>query len=73
MDEDLPGCGQFYCTPCARHFSDEKTYGTHAATKLHKRRLKDVAREQYSQQVADAGAGKTKEVLPPAHPEQVEK
>jgi len=36
-------------------------------TKVHKRRLKDVAQKQYSQEEADAAVGKTKEKLPPAH------
>ena len=27
LDEDLPGLGQHYCTPCARHFCDDKTLG----------------------------------------------
>jgi hypothetical protein len=30
-------------------------------------RLKDVAQEQYTQQEADLAAGKTIEILPPAH------
>jgi hypothetical protein len=33
-------------------------------TKPHKRRVKDVAQQQYSQTEADRGAGKTREVLP---------
>lgn len=37
-DEDLPGLGQFYCTPCARHFCDEKTLLDHEKSKVHKRR-----------------------------------
>jgi hypothetical protein len=68
-DEDLPGMGQFYCTPCGRHFTDQATKDAHCATKVHKRRLKDIAQEQYSQAEADRGSGKTKEILPPAHPE----
>ncbi len=38
LDEDLPGLGQFYCTPCGRHFHDEVTLTAHVATKLHRRR-----------------------------------
>ncbi len=68
-DDDLPGLGQFYCTPCARHFSDQGTLDNHCTSKPHRRRLKDVAREQYTQEEADRGAGKSKEILPPAHPE----
>jgi len=67
VDEDLPGMGQFYCTPCARHFADQATLSEHESTKLHKRRLKDVAQNKYTQAEADRAAGKTKEALPPAH------
>jgi hypothetical protein len=34
------------------------------SSKIHKRRLKDVAQEQYTQEEADRAAGKTKEILP---------
>jgi bud site selection protein 20 len=37
-DDDLPGLGQFYCTPCGRHFADQVTLEAHEAGKLHKRR-----------------------------------
>lgn len=37
-DEDLPGLGQFYCTPCARHFADQSTMDAHCKSKIHKRR-----------------------------------
>uniref|UniRef100_M4BY68 C2H2-type domain-containing protein n=1 Tax=Hyaloperonospora arabidopsidis (strain Emoy2) TaxID=559515 RepID=M4BY68_HYAAE len=40
VDEDLPGLGQFYCTPCGRHFIDGKTRDVHLKTKVHKRRAK---------------------------------
>lgn len=39
----------------------------HLKTKVHKRRLKDVAQAQYTQKEADAGAGKTIEKYTPAH------
>ena len=68
VDDDLPGLGQFYCTSCARHFSDQATLDGHLVTKLHKRRLKETKQEKYTQDIADMGAGKTKEILPPAHP-----
>ena len=64
IDDDLPGLGQFYCVHCARHFADLITLERHRDTKAHKRRLKDVKQEKYSQDVADFGAGKTKEILP---------
>lgn len=62
--------GQFYCTPCGRHFIDAKTRDVHLKTKVHKRRMKDVAQKQYTQKEADAGAGKTVEKYTPAHPQE---
>lgn len=38
IDDDLPGQGQFFCTPCARHFTDAETRRIHIRSKLHKRR-----------------------------------
>jgi hypothetical protein len=35
--------------------------------------LEELKQEQYTQEEADRGAGKSKEVLPPAHPELVNK
>ena len=67
FDDDLAGGGQHYCTECGRHFADDKTREAHMKTKVHKRRLKDLAQAQYSHAEAESGAGMTKEVLPPAH------
>mmetsp|Transcript_39135 Transcript_39135/g.122414 ORF Transcript_39135/g.122414 Transcript_39135/m.122414 type:complete len:88 (+) Transcript_39135:393-656(+) len=66
VNEDLPGQGQFFCTPCSRHFINSEAYAVHCRSRPHKRRLKDVAQEQYTQAEADLGAGRTKEVLPSA-------
>ena len=63
-DDDLPGLGQHYCLECAKHFADQATLDEHKKSKPHKRRVKDVQQQQYSQAEADAGAGKTREVLP---------
>ncbi len=38
LDDDLPGLGQFYCTECGRHFSDQINLTIHTSTKVHKRR-----------------------------------
>jgi hypothetical protein len=38
IDEDLPGLGQHYCTPCGRHFADQSTLEIHTKSKIHKRR-----------------------------------
>ncbi|CAM9734533.1 unnamed protein product [Chrysoparadoxa australica] len=67
-DDDLPGAGQHYCTPCARHFTDAGVLALHVKSKVHKTRMRDVAQEKYSQEEADRAAGKTKEVYEPAHP-----
>eukprot|EP00968_Pinguiococcus_pyrenoidosus_P018810 scaffold1954_cov268-Pinguiococcus_pyrenoidosus.AAC.247 len=66
IDEDLPGQGQFYCRPCARHFISKAVYLAHCKSRPHKRRLKDIAQKQYTQAEADLGAGMTREVLPSA-------
>ena len=66
-DDDLPGQGQFYCKFCARHFADQGTLTVHEGTKDHRRRLKDVAQEKYTQEEADRAAGKSVEVLPPVN------
>ena len=67
-DDDLPGMGQHYCPECARHFDNALTLKVHKTTKVHKRRLKDVAQPKYTHNEALMGAGKTIEQLPPAHP-----
>ncbi|CEG38621.1 zinc finger protein [Plasmopara halstedii] len=71
-DEDLPGLGQFYCTPCGRHFIDSKTRDVHLKTKVHKRRLKDVAQKQYTQNEANQAAGKGIETYKLAHQKQTD-
>ena len=69
-DEDLPGLGQFYCLETDRHFMSQKDLDNHKKSRAYKRRLKDLAQKQYTQDEADWGSGKTKEVLPPAHPKK---
>ena len=61
LDEDLPGLGQFHCI-------DQHHLDTHLACKTHKKRVKQSKDKQFSQDEADFGAGKVKEILPPAHP-----
>tara|TARA_A100001035_G_C27323873_1_gene295280 strand:- start:102 stop:494 length:393 start_codon:yes stop_codon:yes gene_type:complete len=62
IDEDLPGLGQHYCTPCARHFTDEQTLLQHNKSRGHKRRCKDVEEEQYTHDEANWAAGRGKQV-----------
>lgn len=37
-DEDTPGSGQFYCTPCGKHFINQHALDAHIVSKVHKRR-----------------------------------
>ncbi|KAJ3099597.1 Bud site selection protein 20 [Phlyctochytrium planicorne] len=57
LDPDLPGLGQFYCMECARHFENENALTTHLGTKLHKKRLKVLKEEPYTQAEAEAAVG----------------
>ncbi|GAA5808012.1 hypothetical protein MFLAVUS_001394 [Mucor flavus] len=60
IDTDLPGLGQHYCVECARHFISEGHYSEHLKSKLHKRRLKKLEDEPYTQEEADRAAGISK-------------
>lgn len=57
VDEDAPGGGRFYCVPCARHFISGEVLAEHERTKVHKRRVKEVAEPQYTHREAEAAAG----------------
>ena len=63
-DDDLPGLGQHYCVYCARHFNDEATLEKHTKTKDHKKQKNKTMQKQYTQEEAEWGAGKSKEILP---------
>ena len=69
FDDDLPGGGQFYCVETGKHFISADALAKHRKSRFYKRRLQELKEEQYTQGVADLASGKTKEVLPPAHPE----
>ncbi|KAL8939891.1 MAG: hypothetical protein Q9211_002534 [Gyalolechia sp. 1 TL-2023] len=55
--EDLPGLGQFYCVECAKWFESEHSMLQHRRGKNHKRRLRALKEEPYSQKEADAAIG----------------
>ncbi|XP_068125309.1 zinc finger protein 593 [Hyperolius riggenbachi] len=57
IDYDLPGNAQHYCLHCARYFVDMKTLKEHFKTKVHKRRLKQLSEEPYTQEEAERAAG----------------
>jgi len=67
FDEDLPGGGQFYCKETDRHFISGAALATHKKSKRFRRALKQLKEKMYSQEEAEAAAGKTKEshIAPP--------
>ena len=68
MDDDKPGLGQFFCRETGRYFIDAEALAKHKKTKFYKKRLKQLKEKIYIQEEAEFAAGKTKEILPPAHP-----
>ncbi|CAZ82689.1 unnamed protein product [Tuber melanosporum] len=56
-DEDKPGLGQFHCVECAKYFESEWNMVQHRRGKNHKRRVRLLKEEPYSQKEADAAAG----------------
>ena len=67
FDDDLPGCGQFYCVETARYFVDQKALDDHKKSRAYKRRVKELKEETpFTQKDAEAAAGMTAERLPSA-------
>ncbi|CAM4687312.1 unnamed protein product [Caretta caretta] len=56
-DPDMPGSAQHYCLHCARYFVDLNSMKEHFKSKVHKRRLKQLSEEPYTQQEAERAAG----------------
>ncbi|RYP40365.1 hypothetical protein DL768_010636 [Monosporascus sp. mg162] len=55
--EDLPGLGKWYCTECAKWFETEVSLVVHKKGKPHKRRVKQLREEPYTQKEAEAAVG----------------
>ncbi|KAI4187579.1 MAG: hypothetical protein L6R41_002724 [Letrouitia leprolyta] len=55
--EDLPGLGQYYCIECAKWFESEHSMLQHRRGKNHKRRVRNLKEEPYSQKEAEAAIG----------------
>ncbi|KAE8450042.1 hypothetical protein EG329_007181 [Mollisiaceae sp. DMI_Dod_QoI] len=55
--EDLPGLGQFYCIECAKWFESEHSLVTHRKGSTHKRQVKALKDEPYTQKEAEAAIG----------------
>ncbi|XP_013422052.1 zinc finger protein 593 [Lingula anatina] len=64
IDHDLPGSGQHYCLHCAKHFISHQALTEHFRSKPHKRRLKALQTEPYTQAEADRAAGMGSYVSP---------
>ncbi|XP_060734942.1 zinc finger protein 593 [Tachysurus vachellii] len=75
VDYDVTGFAQHYCLHCARYFVDLKALKEHFKTKVHKRRLKQLKEEPYTQAEAERAAGMGSYVPPKkveVHTQQVE-
>ncbi|KAI9822891.1 MAG: Bud site selection protein 20 [Thelocarpon impressellum] len=55
--EDLPGLGQWYCVECAKWFEGEHSLIQHRRGKNHKRRVRLLREEPYTQKEAEAAVG----------------
>lgn len=55
--EDLPGLGRFYCIECAKWFEGENSLLQHRKGKNHKRRIRALRAEPYTQKEAEAAVG----------------
>ncbi|KAK9463793.1 uncharacterized protein V1516DRAFT_619144 [Lipomyces oligophaga] len=57
LDESKPGLGQYYCVECAKYFETDFAEVVHRRGKNHKRRVKLLKEQPYSQGEIDAAAG----------------
>ncbi|KAJ9201807.1 hypothetical protein DTO027B5_8870 [Paecilomyces variotii] len=55
--EDLPGLGKHYCVECAKWFESEFNLKAHTKGKNHKRRVRILREETYTQKDAEAAVG----------------
>ncbi|XP_076453334.1 zinc finger protein 593-like [Babylonia areolata] len=57
VDLDKPGAAQHYCLHCAKYFINAAALKDHFKGKPHKRRLKALETEAYTQEEAERAAG----------------
>lgn len=57
QDEYKPGLGQYYCIHCDKYFQDNKALASHLKMRVHKRRVKELAKNPYTQLESDAASG----------------
>jgi bud site selection protein 20 len=56
-NEDRPAQGQYHCVECIKYFDQAHNLHEHRRGKNHKRRIRLLKQEPYSQKEADAAAG----------------
>ena len=61
FDDDLPGCGQFYCVETARYFVDQKALDDHRSRGPTSGASRSSRRRRLSRRKAEAAAGMTAE------------
>ncbi|ESO93227.1 hypothetical protein LOTGIDRAFT_203978 [Lottia gigantea] len=64
VDYEVPGAAQHYCLHCSRYFISNSTLNKHFRSKPHKRRLKDLSIEPYTQEEADRAGGMGSYIAP---------
>ncbi|ODV85704.1 hypothetical protein CANARDRAFT_7080 [[Candida] arabinofermentans NRRL YB-2248] len=57
QDEYKAGLGQYYCIHCAKYFQDNKALAAHLKCKPHRRRVKELSVNPYTQLESDAASG----------------
>ncbi|KAG5683839.1 hypothetical protein PVAND_013102 [Polypedilum vanderplanki] len=57
IDLDAPGFAQHYCLHCSKYFINQRALEDHFKTKVHKRRLKELQDDPYTQEEAEKAAG----------------
>lgn len=57
VDLEEAGFAQHYCLHCAKYFIDLKAMEDHFKTKVHKRRMKALEDEPYTEKEAELAAG----------------
>jgi bud site selection protein 20 len=57
VDLEAPGFAQHYCLHCAKHFINQRALDDHFKTKVHKRRMKALQDDPYTQEEAEIAAG----------------
>lgn len=57
VDLEEAGFGQHYCVHCAKYYIDQRALDDHFKTKVHKRRMKALEDEPYTEKEAELAAG----------------